>query len=515
LKPLVESVPNFSAGRRREVVEAIVAAMRAVPEVHILDVHTDVDHNRTVVTLVGPPPAVLEADFRAIAQAAALINLDEHQGAHPRLGATDVVPFVPLSGVTLAECVALAQELGRRVGAELGIPVYLYEAAATRPDRVALEDVRRGQYEALKTEILTNPDRAPDFGPARVGPAGATIIGARPFLIAFNVYLNTDRVELAEQIAKAIRGSNGGWRYAKALGLLVAGQAQVSLNLTDFTQTPPHRVLEAIRREAAHYGLTVTHTELVGLIPEATLVDAARWYLQLERLEAEQIVERRLAALDETAPWGFVEAVAAGTPAPGGGAVAALAGALAGALAAMVARLTAGKRSYAAVAAEMGALTGQAEVLRAALLARVDEDAAAYTAVLAARRLPQSTPEERSHRDVALQAALTQATEIPLATARDALAVLELLKAVAQTGLRSAVGDAATGAWLAHAAVQSAALTARLNFPAVADPARCEGWAAEAARLVAQAEALLAQIQAVVAERTGMVPAAGSPLPTA
>jgi len=293
MQKLVECVPNFSEGRRPEVVEMIVDALRR-PGVSVLDVERDADHNRSVVTLVGEPDAVLEAVWQGIAVAARLIDLDQHQGAHPRLGATDVVPFVPLHSMTMAECITLAQRLGQRVGAELEIPVFLYEAAATRPERVNLADVRRGEYELLKTEIATNPARTPDFGPSRVGPAGATIIGARPFLIAFNAYLNTTDVEVAKKIAKALRHSSGGLRFVKALGLLVEGKAQVSMNLTDFRQTPMHRAVEMIRSEAARYGCVIERTELVGMIPQQALLDAAQWYLQLDNFSAEMVLENRL-----------------------------------------------------------------------------------------------------------------------------------------------------------------------------------------------------------------------------
>lgn len=293
MQKLVECVPNFSEGRRPEVVEMIVDALRR-PGVSVLDVERDADHNRSVVTLVGEPDAVLEAVWQGIATAARLIDLDQHQGAHPRLGATDVVPFVPLHSMPMAECITLAQRLGQRVGAELEIPVFLYEAAATRPERVNLADVRRGEYELLKTEIATNPARTPDFGPSRVGPAGATIIGARPFLIAFNAYLNTTDVEVAKKIAKALRHSSGGLRFVKALGLLVEGKAQVSMNLTDFRQTPMHRAVEMIRSEAARYGCVIERTELVGMIPQQALLDAAQWYLQLDNFSAEMVLENRL-----------------------------------------------------------------------------------------------------------------------------------------------------------------------------------------------------------------------------
>jgi glutamate formiminotransferase len=292
---LVECVPNFSEGRRPEVIEAIAGALRAHPTVRLLDVESDPDHNRSVYTLVAPPGDIVPAMFDAIRTAAEHINLDEHRGEHPRIGATDVVPFVPLRGVAMEDCVALARTLGRRVGEELGIPVYLYEAAATRPDRTNLADVRRGEYEGLKAEIETNPDRRPDFGPARLGPAGATVIGARPFLIAYNVYLATDDVEIAKKIARAIRHSTGGLRHVKALGLSVQGKAQVSMNLTDFRQTPIHAVVEMIRREAARYGVTISSSELIGMIPQQALLDAATWYLQLDNFDPSMVLENRLA----------------------------------------------------------------------------------------------------------------------------------------------------------------------------------------------------------------------------
>lgn len=294
MQRIVECVPNFSEGRRPEVVNAIADAVRNYPHVRLLDVESDADHNRSVFTVVAPPEALVPAMLDAIKTAASLINLDVHRGQHPRIGATDVVPFVPVRGVTMDECIALAHELGRRVGEELGIPVYLYEQAATRPERVNLADIRRGEYEGLKVEIETHLDRVPDFGPARLGTAGATVIGARAPLIAYNVYLNTTNVEIAKAVAKTIRHSNGGLRYVKALGLLVNGRAQVSMNLTDFTHTPIHRVVELVRIEAARYGVSIESSELVGMIPQQALVDAAAWYLQLDNLESSMILENRL-----------------------------------------------------------------------------------------------------------------------------------------------------------------------------------------------------------------------------
>ncbi len=294
VKKIVECVPNFSEGRRQPVIDAIANAIGGVPDVRVLDVQSDADHNRTVVTFVGGPEAVVEGAFQGIATAAQLIDLDHHRGEHPRIGAADVVPLVPVRGVTMEDCVALARQLGQRVGEELDIPVYLYEEAATRPNRRNLAHVRRGEYEGLKEEILTNVDRAPDFGPARLGPAGATAIGARPFLIAYNVFLTTEDVGIARRIARAVRHSSGGLRYVKALGLLVEGKAQVSMNLTDFRRTPVHRVVEMIRREAARYGVSVERSELIGLIPQQALLDAAQWYLKLDGFASDQVLEIKL-----------------------------------------------------------------------------------------------------------------------------------------------------------------------------------------------------------------------------
>lgn len=298
--PLVECIPNFSEGRRSEVVDAIAGAVRATPGVLLLDRTSDADHNRSVLTFVGDPPGIEDAAFAAIAKAAELIDMNVQHGEHPRIGATDVVPFVPIAGVNIEDCVAIAKRLGERVGGELGIPVYLYEKAATRPERENLADVRKGQYEGLKEEIESNPERVPDFGPARLGTAGATVIGARVPLVAYNVFLATDDVSIAKKIAKSIRFSSGGLPNVKALGMLVEGQAQVSMNLTDYTQTGVHTVVDLIRQEAAKYGVEMARSELIGLIPQQAMVDTAAHYLQLPDFKPEQVLEQRIQqALDE------------------------------------------------------------------------------------------------------------------------------------------------------------------------------------------------------------------------
>lgn len=295
---LVECVPNFSEGRRRQVVETIVAAMVAVSGARVLDHSSEPSHNRTVVTLVGPPESVLEAAFRGVAKAVELIDMERHEGGHPRIGAADVIPFIPVQGVTMDECVALAEALGERIAQELGVPVYLYEEAARSQERRRLETIRRGQYEGLKQEISSSPARRPDFGPPRLHPtAGACVVGARPPLVAFNVNLNIDNIEVAKAIARAVRESSGGLVNVKAVGLTVGDGrvAQVSMNLVNTAKTPIPRALELVRAEARRYGATVSGTEIVGLVPAAALLDAAAYYLGLAGFDPDrQVLERRL-----------------------------------------------------------------------------------------------------------------------------------------------------------------------------------------------------------------------------
>jgi glutamate formiminotransferase len=292
---IVECVPNFSEGRRVEIVDEIVNAMR-LPGVKLLDREMDADHNRSVITLAGEPNAIEQAAFNGIAAAARLIDLNTHRGQHPRIGATDVVPFVPIRGVTMEDCVAMARRLGERVGRELEIPVYLYAYAATRPDRRNLADIRRGEYEALKTEIETNPDRAPDFGPRRLGSAGATVIGARPFLIAFNVNLATSEVQIAKEIARVIREKGGGLKSVKANGFMLKERnlAQVSMNLTDFKVTGLLTAFNAVQREAEKRGVAVLESEIVGLVPLEALTQLAAQVLKLPVLKTDQVVEMKI-----------------------------------------------------------------------------------------------------------------------------------------------------------------------------------------------------------------------------
>ncbi|NOZ00186.1 MAG: glutamate formimidoyltransferase [Chloroflexi bacterium] len=503
--PLVECIPNFSEARRPEVVDQIAAAVTSVEAVRLLDRSSDMDHNRTVLTFVGPPEDVAEAAFRAIKTAAGLIDLDEHTGEHPRIGATDVVPFVPLSDVTMDECVALAQRLGQRVGEELGIPVYLYEYAAMRPERVNLAKIRKGEYEALKEEMGVDPARDPDFGPRQVGPAGATVIGARDPLVAFNVYLTTDDVGIAKKIARAVRHSSGGLRFVKAMGVLVEGRAQVSMNLTNFRKTPVARVVEMIRREAVRHGVGVHHSELVGLIPQEALTDAAVWYLQLDQFEKDQVLETRLYAQSAGAqPPDFLADLAAGAPTPGGGSAAAYAAAMGAALVAMVARLTVGRKKYAEVETQMQEILTRAETLRAALRRAVDEDAAAFEAIMSAFKLPKGTDEEKQARSRAIQSATLYAAQVPLETARYAVEVIELAGRVVALGNLNAITDAASGAALARSGLVSAGYNVRINLTSLKDEAVRDALLDDLHAIERRADEIDQSIRRTLTERGGL-----------
>ena len=296
-REIVECVPNFSEGRRKEVVDAIADAIRSVPGTKLLDVEMDANHNRAVVTFIGDRKAVAEAAFRGAEKAVALIDLTVHRGEHPRIGALDVCPFVPVSGVTMEECVAIARAVGERIARELKVPVYLYEEAATRPERRALPDIRKGEFEGLREEIKTNPERAPDFGPRQLHPtAGASVVGARAPLIAFNVNLGTPDIQVAKKIAHAIRESSGGLKYVRAKGFALKdrGIVQVSMNMINYKGTPLFRAYELIKAEAERYGVPIVGSEIVGLVPLEAVVDSAGFYLKLENFKVEQILETRL-----------------------------------------------------------------------------------------------------------------------------------------------------------------------------------------------------------------------------
>ncbi len=504
---LIECVPNFSEGRDASVIDAIRGAIASVEGVAVLDVSSDPSHHRTVITFVAGIDVVVEAAFRGMREAAARIDLGKHKGEHPRIGATDVVPFIPLDGATMDDCIALARALGARVASELAIPVYLYERAATRPDRENLADVRRGEFEGLRTDIVTNASRRPDFGEPRVHPtAGATAIGARPFLVAYNVYLgDKSNLPVAKEVAKALRHSSGGLRYVKGLGLEVDGQAQVSMNLTDTEKTPLYRAFDMVKMEAQAHGVSPTWSEVVGLVPERALFETAARHLQLRGFTPELVLERkvRAAVSGGESLSGFVASVAAPTPAPGGGSVAAHVAALGAALAQMVAGLTIGKKKYAGVEDAMKEMALQAAALGNQLTALVERDARAYDSVMAAYRLPKENEEQLTARQAAVDAALLDAARVPLETAHACAGVARLAALAATQGNSNAVSDAGVAALLAEAACKGAAYNVRINVASLSDKGAGASLLDDLAQVLADTVRLAGEATAAVEKAIG------------
>ncbi|MGI9101928.1 MAG: glutamate formimidoyltransferase [Terriglobales bacterium] len=469
MSTLVECVPNFSEGRDKAKVDAIVEAMK-VPGVYLLDREMDADHNRCVITLVGDRDNIAEAAIRGVGKAAELIDLTKHQGAHPRLGASDVIPFIPIDGVTLEDCAAIARKVGEEIWKRYQIPVYLYEAAANTPERQNLENVRRGQFEGVRDEIATNPRRKPDFGEARLHPtAGATIVGARKFLIAYNIFLNTADVEIANKIAKAIRFSTGGFRYVKSSGFPVRGMAQVSMNLTDFEQTPIARAFEFVKREAARYGTMPVSSEIVGLIPKKALENAAEWFLQIENFDSSLILENRLAAVmgGKMSVGGlragvepFVEQLAAPTATPGGGSASAAAGAMAAGLAHMVAAMSRGKKNYLQYERELSDAIARLSHLREEFKAAIDADAASYDAVVKAYKAAK----DAAGGNGSVQIALREATNVPLGVAERAREVARITEKLGPITNPRMSSDLTVAKSLARAALEGALANVEINL---------------------------------------------------
>ena len=515
---LVECVPNFSEGRDKNVIDAIIAQIQSVEGISLLDVDMGASTNRTVVTFVGPPEAVEEAAFRGIKKASELIDMRNHKGAHPRLGATDVVPFVPVSGVSMDDCVEIAKRVGKRVGEELGIPVFLYEYAATADYRRSLAAIREGEYEALP-ERLKDPKWQPDFGPAEFNAkAGATVIGAREFLIAYNVTLNTKRVPIARAIAERIREKGGykrgpdlkrmkdengnyitiegKFKHVRAIGWYVEeyGAAQISINFVNYKETPIHEVVEEIRRLAPEYGVVVTGSELVGLIPKEALLMAGRYYLDRQGAsygvpeddlidvavrslglndlypfkKEEKVIEYRVLGkggeLTNMKAWEFADEVSRDSAVPGGGSVAALMGALGAALVSMVGNLTVKKTKFMAVHPQMKEVAAKAQKIKDFLINAVDEDSASYAKVMAAFKLPKKTPEEKEVRAKAIEDATFEAGLVPFGVLKRLPEVLDLAAVVARDGNPASVSDAGVAAAATIAAARGAYLNVLINM---------------------------------------------------
>src|SRR3954463_9333402 len=474
MSTLVECVPNFSEGRDKAKVDAIVDAMK-VPGVYLLDREMDSDHNRCVITIVGDRESIAEAAIRGVGKAAELIDLTQHTGAHPRMGAADVVPFIPIEGVTLEDCVAISRKVGEEIWKRYQIPVYFYEAAAQIPERQNLENIRRGQFEGIRAEIATHPARKPDVGDARVHPtAGATVVGARKFLVAYNVFLNTPDVDIAKKIAKAVRFSSGGLRFVKGAGFLVRGQAQVSMNLTDADQTPVARVFEYVKREAARYGVAPTSSEIVGLIPKKAIEDAAEWFLQVENFDSSLILENRLAAVmsGKIAVGGlragaepFIENLAAPTATPGGGSASAAAGAMAAALAAMVASMSRGKKAYVQYETQLSEAIARLSTLREELKAAIDEDAHAFDLVMKAYKSSKDSPDPSA----VILPATKQATMVPLGVAQKSREVKHWAEKLGPITNPKAASDLTVAKALADAAVTGAIANVEINLEGLED----------------------------------------------
>jgi glutamate formiminotransferase/formiminotetrahydrofolate cyclodeaminase len=553
MKRLLECVPNFSEGRDPQVIGQITAAIESVEGVRLLNVDPGKATNRTVVTFVGEPDAVVEAAFRGIRVAGELIDMSRHKGEHPRMGATDVCPLVPISGITMAEAAAYARALGERVGRELAIPVYLYEAAQPDPARANLSVIRAGEYEGFFDKIRRR-EWTPDFGPAEFdAKRGATVIGARDFLIAYNVNLNTTSTRRANAVAFDVREAGrtkldenwqpvrdaegnpvivpGSLKAVKAIGWFIEeyGIAQVSMNLTNIRVTPLHVAFDEVCRRAEARGLRVTGSELVGLVPLACLLDAGRYFLEKQQRstgvsegELVKIAVRSL-GLDELAPFNpeervieyllrdpaesrlvgmtlsaFADETASESPAPGGGSIAAYAGALGAALGAMVANLSSHKRGWDARWREFSDWAERGQRHKETLLRLVDEDTRAFSRVMAALGLPKDTPEEQAARSAAIEEATRYATEIPFRVMETAFAAMEVIRAMAETGLRSSASDAGVGGLCARTAVLGAGLNVKTNAAQLKDRAFAEDLLARAANLEQRAQALEAEILAIV-----------------
>jgi len=475
---LVECVPNISEGRRKEVIDAIVAEART-RNVKILDVESDADHNRSVLTFVGSPKAVKEAMMAVSAKAIELIDLNNHQGQHPRMGAVDVIPFIPISDVTMDDCIKIANEFGEEYATRFGIPVYLYEEAAKRADRKNLADIRKGEFEGLRNEIGRNADRTPDFGPNQIHPtAGATAIGARKILIAYNINLGSTDLSVAKEIAKQIRSRDGGFTAAKALGfeLKDRGLVQVSINMVDYKATQLFKVFELVKSLAAGYGVAVVASEIVGLVPMDALSDVAEFYLRLHGFNKQQTLERRLMERDKLVGldlMSFADEVRSDRAVPGGGSVSAYSASLAAGLVSMVAQLTLAKEQADEKRSAIEDIQARSEAHQLTLLSLVDEDARSFTQLMDGYKMPRATEQEKQVRTEEIQNRLRKAAEVPLMIAENTVALLELAKKLSHNANMNAVSDLQTAIYVGHASALGALANVSINLKGIKDVEYC------------------------------------------
>lgn len=503
---LVECVPNFSEGRRQDVIGSLADSIRSITGVTLLDVESNPDHNRSVISFVGEPGPVKNAALAAAARAIDLIDLNKHKGEHPRMGAVDVVPFVPLSGSTMEDCVSLAREFGRELGASFRVPVFLYEEAATTPERRNLADVRAGEFEGLREKIGKDPSKKPDFGPEMIHPtAGATAVGAREILIAYNVDLGTSDLGIAKRIAHELRSKDGGLAYVKALGFELKQRriVQVSMNMTDYHKSQLFKAYELVKLFAERYGVPVVGSEIVGLTPMDALVDSAEFYLRLENFNRDQILEKRLFAptpssLTDMSLSHFSEEVASRKATPGGGSVSAYIGAVAAGLLCMVSRINLGKKELPKGAEHLEVAVKTGEELRLRFLKLVVDDAESFDAVMKAFKIPKESQEARRK---AIQEATMKAAEVPLSTLDSSVQTLRLAREVAEYGAINALSDVTTSVAAARAAGEGAASNVMTNLETLDDKHYAEKTARRVAELRSEASAIEQQARDMIAAR--------------
>ncbi len=506
---LVECVPNFSEGRRKDVIEAIVAEARA-RNVKVLDIESDADHNRSVLTFVGSPDAVKEAMMAVSAKAIELIDLNNHQGQHPRMGAIDVIPFIPISDVTMDDCIKIAKEFGVEYAAKFNVPVYLYEEAATRPDRKNLADVRKGEFEGLREEIGKNTDRVPDFGPNQIHPtAGATAVGARKILIAYNINLGTTDVSVAKHIAKQIRSKDGGFTAVKALGfeLKDRGMVQVSMNMVDYKASQLFKVFELVRSLADRYGIPVVASEIVGLVPMDALSDSADFYLRLHGFNKNQILEQRLMERDKLVGldlMSFADEVRSDKAVPGGGSVSAYSASLAAGLVSMVAQLTLTKKEVETKRPAIEEIQSKSEAHQLILLSLVDEDARTFVHLMEAYRMPKTGEEENRRRTEEIQSRLKKAAEVPLTTAENALAVIDLARQLSKDANMNAISDLQTAIYVAHASALGALANVNINLTGIKDEKYRAQMQSKVSTIQTQLDHNKTQAQEIIAARNSI-----------
>ncbi len=474
---LVECVPNFSNGRDRSIVDSIVQSIAAVSQVRILNVEMDASHNRSVVSFAAPPDSAVEAAFAGIKTATDLIDMTRHTGEHPRFGSADVIPFIPLSGSTLEECSALAHRLGKRVGEELGVPVYMYGEAAVSGSRKNLEDIRNKnfQFEQLR-ESITAPQWKPDYGPASLGRQGASIIGSRDFLIAYNVNLNTQDLAIGKKIAKALRARDGGLTFVKALAFFLEDKkcVQISMNLTNYRKTPIYRAFEMVSLEASRYGLVPFESEIVGLVPMEAMEETGKFYLRLNGFSSDQILENKLFVGTRGTEDDFMERLASASPTPGGGSASAHVGAIAAALDSMVASLTVGKKKYIEYQEEMTHIAERSRKILSTLSRYSIEDEEAFSQLAAVWKMPKNTEEEIRARDAAMERALNRNIESPWNIARASYETIELAEKLVKYGNRNAITDAACATLFGMGAIKGALFNVLINLKSMKDKVRVE-----------------------------------------